>query len=133
MKAIAMSLVIALSLIVFSFPHDAAADCGLRTVLSAPADAAVAASGVALIYGSGAEQTFTVQVNAAVPDGTQLMVHANGKSAGMITVIGGHGTLSLSKANGPLPAGLDPVCEISSIWVTDVGQTSTLLLDPDFN
>ncbi len=135
MKAIVMTLLVAVSLMVFSLPYEAVADCGVRTSLSAPDGAVVAASGVAYVgsLGDGAQQTFTVQVDAAVPDGTQLMVFANGEPAGMITVTGGTGTLDLSNVNGPLPAGVDPVCGIGPVWVTDAGQTTTLLHDPDFN
>ena len=49
------------------------------------------------------------------------------------TVAGGTATLDLSNANGALPAGVDPVCEIGPIWVTDAGQTTTLLLGPELN
>ena len=135
MKAIVMTLLVAVSLMVFSLPYEAVADCGVRTSLSAPDGAVVAASGVAYVgsLGEGAQQTLTVQVNAAVPDGTQLSVFTNGMPAGTVTIAGGTATLDLSTANSSLPAGADPVCEIGPIWVTDAGQTTTLLLDPDFN
>jgi len=136
MRAIVMSLVVAMSLMVLALPYEAAADCGDRIALSATADGtAMAASGVAYVGSleAGAQQTFIVQVNAAVADGTQLLVFTNGLPAGTVTVAGGMATLDLSAANGTLPAGVDPVCEIGPIWVTDAGQTTTLLLGPELN
>ena len=136
MRAIVMSLVVAVSFVMLALPYDAAADCGDRIVLSSTAEGdAMAASGVAYVgsLGEGAQQTLTVQVNAAVPDGTQLSVFTNGLPAGTVTVAGGTATLDLSTANGTLPAGADPVCEIGPIWVTDAGQTTTLLLGPELN
>ena len=66
-----------------------------------------------------------VQVAVDVPDGTQLLVFANGGDpAGTITIALGTGTLMLSS---PLPAGLAEVCEIGRIWVTDVEETTTLI------
>jgi len=136
MRAVVISLVVAVSLVVLALPNDAAADCGDRIVLSATADgAAVVASGVAYVGSleAGAQQTFIVQVNAAVPDGTQLLVFTNGLPAGTVTVAGAMATLDLSTATGALPAGVDPVCEIGPIWVTDAAQTATLLLGPEIN
>ena len=135
MRAIVMSLV-AVSLVMLALPYAATADCGERIVLSATADGtAMAASGVVYVgsLGEGAQQTLTVRVNAAVPDGTQLSVFTNGLPAGTVTVAGGTATLDLSTANGALPAGVDPVCEIGPIWVTDADQTATLLLGPEIN
>jgi len=136
MKAIVMSLVLAVSLVMLARPFDAAADCGDRIVLSATADgAAVAASGVAYVGSmeASAQQTFSVLVSIAVPDGTQLLVIANGLPAGTVTVAGGRAALDLNNATGPLPAGVDPVCQIGPIWVTDAGQTTALLVNADFN
>jgi hypothetical protein len=135
MRAIVMSLV-AVSLVMLALPHVAAADCGDRIVLSSTADGdAVGASGVAYVGANDASmtQTFIVQVSAAIADGTQLLVFANGLQAGTVTVSGGMATLDLSAANGALPAGADPVCQIGPIWVTDAGQTTTLLLNPEIN
>ena len=136
MRAIVMSLVVAVSLVMLALPYAATADCGERIVLSATADGtAMAARGVVYVgsLGEGAQQTLTVRVNAAVPDGTQLSVFTNGLPAGTVTVAGGTATLDLSTANGALPAGVDPVCEIGPIWVTDADQTATLLLGPEIN
>src|SRR5437899_2880943 len=85
MRAIVMSLVVAVSLVMLALPYDAAADCGDRIVLSSTAEGdAMAASGVAYVgsLGEGAQQTLTVRVNAAVPDGTQLSVFTNGLQPG---------------------------------------------------
>ena len=134
MRAIVMSLV-ALSLVMLALPYAATADCGDRIVLSSTADGdAVAASGIAYVGSDEASmtQTFSVRVIAAVSDGTELLVFANGLQAGTVTVVGGMATLDLSAANGALPAGVDPVCQIGPIWVTDTGQTTTLLMDSNF-
>ena len=64
MKAIVMSLVAAVSLLILSLPYDAAADCSDKTSLSATSDgAALAASGLAYVRSveADAQQTFAVQ------------------------------------------------------------------------
>jgi len=128
MKAIVMSLVVAVSLVVLSLPYDAAGDCSDRTSLSATSDGeALAASGLAYVRSveADAQQTFAVQVNVDVPDGTQLSVFTNGQPVGMITIALGIGTLGLSV---PITPGVDSVCSIGPVWVTDAGQTTTLLI-----
>jgi len=128
MKAIVMSLVAAVSLLILSLPYDAAADCSDKTSLSATSDgAALAASGLAYVRSveADAQQTFAVQVNVDVPDGTQLSVFTNGQPVGMITVALGIGTLDLSV---PISPGVDSVCSIGPVWVTDAGQTTTFLI-----
>ena len=128
MKAIVMSLVAAVSLLILSLPYDAAADCSDKTSLSATSDgAALAASVLAYVRSveADAQQTFAVQVNVDVPDGTQLSVFTNGQPVGMITVALGIGTLDLSV---PLTPGIDSVCSIGPVWVTDAGQTTTFLI-----
>lgn len=133
-RAVVLSLVVAVNLVMLARPHDAAADCGDRIVLSATADGdAVAASGGAYVGSLAAHETFSVQVSADVPDGTQLVVFANGLAAGTVTVVGGLASLDLSNATGALPAGVDPVCQIGPISVTDADQTTTLLVNADFN
>ncbi len=128
MKAIVMSLVVAVSLVILSLPYDAAGDCSDRTSLSATSDGeALAASGLAYVRSveADAQQTFAVQVNVDVPDGTQLSVFTNGQPVGMITIALGIGTLGLSV---PITPGVDSVCSIGPVWVTDAGQTTTLLI-----
>jgi hypothetical protein len=120
---------LAASLAASALPNDAAAaDCTDRASLPATPDGeAVAAVGFAYVRSidNGSQQTFVVQVAVDVPDGTQLLVFANGGDpAGTITVAVGTGTLMLSS---PLPAGLAEVCEIGRIWVTDVEETITLI------
>jgi len=118
------------SLAAFALPNNAAAaaDCTDRASLPATHDGdAVAAVGFAYVRSidNGSQQTFWVQVAVDVPDGTQLLVFANGGDpAGTITIALGTGTLMLSS---PLPAGLAEVCEIGRIWVTDVEETTTLI------
>ncbi len=128
MRAIVMSLVVAMSLMVLALPYEAAADCGDRTDMSSTPDGdAVAATGVSLMssLNDGAQQRFIVQVGAALPDGTQLFVSANGEPAGTMTVAGGIGTLDLNN-DSALPAGTDPVCAIGHVWVTDANGTILL-------
>ena len=43
----------------------------------------------------------------------------------MITVALGIGTLDLSV---PISPGVDSVCSIGPVWVTDAGQTTTFLI-----
>jgi len=76
---------------------------------------------------NGLRQTFTVEVDALVPAGTVFAVFVNGTSlAGTITMavpvgaVVAIGTLDLSNANATaLPLGVDPVCGITSVVVTD--------------
>src|SRR5262249_32138728 len=108
----------------------AAADCSDRITLSAtPEGEAVAARGVAYVRSieNDSQQTFLVNVNADVADGTQLLVFANGESAGAINVAGGSGTLTVS---APLPSDTDSVCAIGPVWVTDAART--VLVDGAF-
>ncbi len=129
MRAIVMSLVVAVSFVMLALPYDAAADCGDRTELvSTPDGDAVAAIGVELVSSNndGEQQIFIVQVGAAVPDGTQLFVSANGLPAGVLTISGGIGTLDMSNVNNVLPAGVDAVCSIGHVWVTDANGTTLL-------
>ena len=55
------------------------------------------------------------------------MVFANGLPAGTITIVLGTGVLSLdNEPPNVLPAGVDPVCSIGSVVVTD-GAGNTIL------
>jgi len=68
-----------------------------------------------------------VEVDVDVPDGTPLFVFVNGEPAGMITFIPGSATLELSNTNGArLPSGVDPVCSIGPVAVTDADGTTIL-------
>ena len=119
--------VMAALLVAVAIPNDAAADCIEKTSLSATPDGeAVAASGFAYLRSreEGSQQTFILQVDVEVPDGTQLQVFADGEPAGTITVASGTGTMAL---NSPLPAALAQVCEIGRIWVTNAEGTTTLI------
>jgi hypothetical protein len=130
MRAVVMSLLAAVSVVVVALPRDAAADCRDRISLSPPSDGeSVDAIGRAEIRSndSGARQTFTVEVDVDVPEGTPLFVFANGEPAGMITFAPGIATLELSNADGVrLPSGVDPVCSIGPVAVTDADGTTLL-------
>ena len=113
-----------------ALPHDAAAACLDSTTLSATPDGqAVAARGAAYVRSIEGDSNpmFMVSVDVDVPDGTALLVFANGEPAGTIIVAGQRGTLNVS---APLPSGMDPVCAIGPVWVTDAA--STVLVDGGF-
>ena len=107
-RAIVMSLVVAASFVMLALPYDAAADCRERTSLSPPSDGeSVDAIGRAQVQSndSGERQTFTVEVDVDVPEGTPLFVFANGDR---------------------LPSGVDPVCSIGPVLVTDADGATVL-------
>ena len=132
MKAVMASLVAAVSLAMA--PHDAGADCLEAISLSPPSEAEqLAVIGGAEVRSqtagerAGEQQAFTVAVGLNVPDGTSLFVFANGEPAGTMTVAGGVARLELSNADGTrLPAGVDPVCGIGPVWITDADGTTLL-------
>jgi len=128
MKALVFGLVATVSLFMLAVPHDVAADCRERISLSPPSEeASVDGVGRAEITSSDSQQTFTVEVDIDVPDGTPLFVFANGEPAGMITFVPGVATLELDNVNGArLPPGVDPVCSIGPVWVTDAEGTTLL-------
>ena len=128
MKAIIFSVVATVSLAALALPHDVAADCRERISLSPPAESdSVDGIGRAEIRANDAQQIFTVEVDVDVPDGTPLFVFANGEPAGMITFVPGVATLELNNTNGArLPSGLDSVCSIGPVWVTDADGTTLL-------
>ena len=107
----------------------------VATRVLAPATAVLMA-GVLNVVGAltGTAVASTVGKGIVAPtSATQLLVIANGLPAGTVTVAGGRAALDLNNATGPLPAGVDPVCQIGPIWVTDAGQTTALLVNADFN
>jgi len=112
-------------------PNPAAAGCADKIDLSPTSDGeAVDARGLAYLRSDeeGAKQTFTVAVDAAVPDGTQLFVFANGTPVGTITITPGVATLDLSNANGVrFPSGVESVCSIGQVSVTDEAGTPLLV------
>jgi hypothetical protein len=131
MRIVVPSLAAAVSLVVLVFfHHPVAAGCRDWTDLSPTSDGeAVAAIGRAAVRSSDSttQQAFTVEANVDVPDGTPLFVVANGLPAGTFTVFSGIGTLNLSDANGAaLPAGVQPVCEIGPVSITDMEGTTLL-------
>jgi len=126
-----MSLAIALGLLAIPLPRDvAAADCRQAINLAATSDGEdIGASGRVEIRSSDSDdvQTFTVEAGVAVPDGTPLFVFVNGRPAGTMTVDLGVGALDLvGEADRPLTGGVDSVCSIGPVWVTDAGGTALL-------
>jgi len=137
-KITAITLAAALTLAIVAVSGQAsAADCRVRIGLAPTAfGSALAATGSAekRSQKNGARQTFTVEVDAAVPAGTVFAVFVNGTSlAGTITMaiplgaVIAIGTLDLSNANGTaLPTGVNPTCAVSSVLVSD-GDGNILL------
>ena len=99
-------------------------------LVASPAGKAIAARGTAAVRTAakiGFVQNFEVAMRAAVADGTTFMVFANGLPAGTITIVLGTGVLSLdNEPPNVLPAGVDPVCSIGLVVVTD-GAGNTIL------
>ena len=130
--AIVRGLLAAVCLLVLALrPSLAAAGCADKIDLSPTSDGeSVDARGLAYLRSdeAGAEQTFTVAVDVAVPDGTQLFVFANGAPVGTITIAPGIATLDLSNADGVrFPPGVDSVCSIGHVSVTDEAGTPLLV------
>jgi len=100
-------------------------------LVASPAGKAIAARGTAAVRTAAkigfVQQNFEVAMRAAVADGTTFMVFANGLPAGTITIVLGTGVLSLdNEPPNVLPAGVDPVCSIGLVVVTD-GAGNTIL------
>ena len=100
-------------------------------LVASPAGKAIAARGTAAVRTAAkigfVQQNFEVSMRAAVADGTTFMVFANGLPAGTITIVLGNGVLSLdNEPPNVLPAGVDPVCSIVPVVVTD-GAGNTIL------
>ena len=131
-KAIVVSLVAIVGLTIVA--HQVGAECLETISLSSPPEAEpLAAIGGAEVRSqtagerAGEQQAFTVAVGLDVPDGTSLFVFANGEPAGTMTVAGGVARLELSNTDGTrLPAGVDPVCGIGPVWITDADGTTLL-------
>src|SRR5262249_60599076 len=103
----------------------AAGGCAKKiNLVASPAGKAIAAQGTAAVRTAAkigfVQQNLEVAVRAAVADGTTFMVFANGLPAGTITIVLGRGVLSLdNEPPNVLPAGVDPVCAIGPVVVTD--------------
>jgi len=131
MRAVTVSVVSAIISLLVALPPDVAvADCRDRIILSPTPDGEqYAATGRAALQSidSPTRQSFRVEVGADVPDGTLLYIFANGQPAGLVSIAEGVGTLDLSNANGgPFPIGVDPVCSLGPVWVTDAAGTTLL-------
>jgi len=99
------------------------ADCQNRIQLAiTAAGAAIDASGQSEARAQGAQQRFRVSIDARVADGTVYEVFVNSQLAGTITVALGVGELDLDNKDGAtLPAGVDPVCGITTVAVASPG------------
>ena len=91
---------------------------------------AIDASGRVEVRARGWEQHFEVGMDAAVADGTTLVVFANGRPAGTITIAAGAGDLYVNNLGQVLPAGVDPVCDMGTVEIGD--GHGTVLLRGDF-
>jgi hypothetical protein len=111
--------------------YASAADCQKKIALTSTG-IAPDASGGAKVRARRVKQSFSVEAEANVPDGATYMVFANGQPAGMITMVLGEGELELNNNNGKvLPAGVDPVCSITSVVVVD--STGATVLEGSFS
>ncbi len=120
-RASTMFAAVALALCMSSLA--VAADCRKKIDLSSTG-AVADVSGTAEVRAQGAQQRFKVSIDA--PDG-MYAVYANGLFAGPIKVVLGNGELDINNNNGKtLPAGVDPVCSITSVRVDNAGGTSVL-------
>ena len=128
MKTFVLGVAAAVCVLLLALPSSVAADCREGIGLSPPSEGeGVDGLGRAAISSIDSQQTFTVEVDLDVPAGTPLYVFANGEPAGIITFLPGAATLELSTANGGrLPSGLDPVCSIGPVWITDAVGTTLL-------
>jgi len=104
------------------------ADCR-RKISLIPSSVGIAtdSSGAAEVRAQGSQQRFKLSMDARVADGTLYVVRANGMAVGTITVTLGDGELDLNNNNGKvLPAGLNPVCSVGQLSVTDAAGNSVL-------
>ena len=128
--------VLTLAMVLALAAYASAAVCDKKIRLAATAAGqAINADGNARVRsrprGLATRQGFTVEVTAAVANGTTFTVFANGQPAGTMTIAFGRGVLDLSNAGGTvLPAGVDPVCSIGSVVVAD--GAGTILLTGSF-
>jgi hypothetical protein len=119
-------------MILLSLAAQASADCDKQINLSpSAAGTAIGARGRARVRArfrpGRVQQDFRVEMDAVVPDGTTFLVFANGQPAGTITIAFRVGTLVVATDGGnTLPAGLDPVCAIRPVIVTDGAGTTIL-------
>jgi hypothetical protein len=117
--------------LVFVPVFSAYADCRNQINLTATnAGAAIAAEGNSEIRQERGRERFKVQVTANVADGTAFNAFANGEFAGTLHTVLGFAELQLDSEDGSLPPGLRPVCNISTVQVTD--QSGALILSGTF-
>lgn len=113
---------------VLTVAAQAFADCRSRIALDVTAaGVAIDASGTAEAREAGAQDRFTVGMDARVADGTTFAVLVNGNLVGTITIALGAGELALDNKNGNvLPAGFAPFCSVGLVEVQD--GTGTVVL-----
>ena len=121
------SLVVGLVL-VLAMAASASADCRSKITLAATGPA-IDQSGSSEVRARDGQQRFRVSIDARVAEGTTFEVFANGLLAGTITIDAlGTGELDLNNNDGKtLPAGVDPVCGISSVAVQVPNNGPTVL------
>src|SRR5215510_10643640 len=118
--------------IVLALAAQAAADCDRQINLTASAaGVAIGARGKARVRArfrpDRVQQDFRVEMDANVDNGTTFLVFANGQPAGTITIVFRVGTLVVTTDGGQaIQAGLDPVCNIGPVIITDGGGTTVL-------
>jgi hypothetical protein len=122
-RALAVGLLILGSLSVAQ-----AADCQKKVQLQiTAAGAAIDSSGAAEVRSRGRRQRLKVSIDARVADGTTYAVFVNNQLAGTLTISLGDGELELDSGDGAnLPAGVTPVCGISTVDVKDSNGTIIL-------
>jgi hypothetical protein len=131
MKKQVATVLVGCSLALTMTGYASAADCQKKIALTSTG-IAPDASGSAKVRARRVKQSFNVEAEANVPDGTTYMVFANGQPAGTITIAFGEGELELNNNNGKvLPVGVDPVCSISSVAVLD--STGATILQGSFS
>src|SRR5262245_40276019 len=128
MKSKQLVMVLVTLAVVFSTATHAFADCRKRVDLNTVgAGFAINASGDARVRQVGDRQKFTVEMDANIVKRTTFEVYANGQPAGTLTIVRGGGTFEISNSNGnELPAGVEPVCSITTVEVKDTSGNVVL-------
>ena len=117
--------------LLFTPVFTAYADCRNRIdLIATDAGAAIGAEGNSEARQDRGRERFKVQVTAAVADGTAFNAFADGQFAGTLVTVLGFAELQLDSQDGSLPPELRPVCNISTVEVTDA--TGILILSGTF-
>ena len=128
MRKLLLAAMAALTLLPLAAAPASAAVCdkNIRLVATAAGANANADGRARLRSDDRNRQSLRVEITVAFRDGTPLSVTANGIAAGTAVVIVGRAVLDLNNRVDPLPAGLDPVCSITQIAVSDPAGTVIL-------